>query len=184
MEHSYIFGCKECSQKPWFLKRCKKYFTPSDLCNIYVSYIRPKMEYNSHIWAGASSVSLQLLDRIQNRVKKLIGDPQVAETLDPLELRRNVGCLSLFYRYFYGGCLEEITEILPSIKVFGRQSRFSARAHHFHIDEKVERTAHYRANSFFFRTVRMWNSLPANAFPADYNIGLFKLNVYRFYKNT
>ena len=29
-----------------FLKRCKKYFTPSDLRTIHVTYISPKMEYN------------------------------------------------------------------------------------------------------------------------------------------
>ena len=181
--NAHIFSvAKNAAKNLGFLKRCKKYFSPSDLRNIYVSYIRPKMEYNSHIWAGASGVSLQLLDRVQNRAKKLIGDPQIAETLDSLELRRNVGCLTLFYRYFYGGCSEEITDTLPSIKVFGRPSRFSSRAHHFHIDERVERTTHYRANSFFSRTVRMWNSLPANTFPAEYNIGLYKSNVYKFLK--
>ena len=41
-----------------FLKRCKKYFTSFDLRTIYVTYIKPKMEYNSHLWAGASKAHL------------------------------------------------------------------------------------------------------------------------------
>ena len=54
-------------------KRIKKYFTPSDLRTIYVTYIRPKIEYNSHLWAGASKSALDFVDRIQSRALKLIG---------------------------------------------------------------------------------------------------------------
>ena len=55
-------------------KRRKKYFTPSDLRTIYVTYIRPKMEYNSHLWTGASKSALDFVDRILSRALKLIGD--------------------------------------------------------------------------------------------------------------
>ena len=58
---------KEAAKCLGFLKRCKKDFTPSDLRTIYVTYIRPKMEYNSHIWAGASKSALVFVDRIQSR---------------------------------------------------------------------------------------------------------------------
>ena len=41
----HIFNVsKEAAKRLGFLKQCKKYFTPSDLRTIYVSYIRPKME--------------------------------------------------------------------------------------------------------------------------------------------
>ena len=81
---------KKAAQSIGLLKRCKKYFTPSDLRNIYISYIRPKMEYNSHIWAGASQSALQYLDRIQERAKRLIGDDEVSSSLSPLGHRRDV----------------------------------------------------------------------------------------------
>lgn len=35
--------------RSFFLRRYKKVFTPSDLAIIYKSYIRPKLEYNSHL---------------------------------------------------------------------------------------------------------------------------------------
>ena len=35
---------KEAAKCLGFLKRCKKYFTSSDLRTVYVTYIRPKME--------------------------------------------------------------------------------------------------------------------------------------------
>ena len=58
------------------------------------------MEYNSHIWAGASSQALQMLDQVQRRAQKLIRDKAIADSLDSLEHRRNVGCIALFYRFF------------------------------------------------------------------------------------
>ena len=58
---------KEAAKCLGFLKRYKKHFTPSDLRTIYVTYIRPKMEYNSHLWVGASKSVFDFVDRIQSR---------------------------------------------------------------------------------------------------------------------
>ena len=58
----YVFiVSKEADKCFGILKRCKKYFTPSDLRTIYVTYII------SHLWAGASKSALDFVDRIQNR---------------------------------------------------------------------------------------------------------------------
>ena len=70
--------------------RRKKYFTPSDLRTIYVIYISPKMEYNSHLWAVVSKRALDVVDRIQNRALKLIVDDGVASSITSLGHRRNV----------------------------------------------------------------------------------------------
>ena len=56
-----------------FLKRCKKHATPSDLRTIYVTYIRPKMQYNLHLWAGASKSALDFMDRMHRLTLKMIG---------------------------------------------------------------------------------------------------------------
>ena len=69
---------KETAKCLGFLKRCKKYFTPYDLRTIFVTYIRPKMGYNSHLWSGASKCALDFMDRIQSRALKLIGGDRVA----------------------------------------------------------------------------------------------------------
>ena len=73
-----------------FLKRCKKYLTPSDLRTIYVTYIRPKMEYNSNLWAGASKSALDFVDRIQSRALMLIGDDRVTSSITSLGHLHNV----------------------------------------------------------------------------------------------
>ena len=62
---NHVFNMsKEAANCLDFLKRCKKYFTPSDLRTIYVTYNRPKMEYNSQLVASKSA--LDFVDRIQN----------------------------------------------------------------------------------------------------------------------
>jgi len=177
----HIFGvAKKAAQSIGFLNRCKKYFTPLDLRNIYTSYIRPKMEYNSHIWAGAPRSSLQFLDRIQERAKRLIGDDEASSSLSPLGHRRDVGCLTLLYRYFHGECASEIRDLMPPLRTFNRQTRLSRSVHPFHIDSLAPRTSHFQNGSFFGRTTRIWNSLPADVFPREFNVAGFKQNVHRF----
>ena len=57
---------KEAASSLGYLKRCNKYFTPSDLRTIYVTYNRPKIEYNSHLWASASKSALNFVYRIKS----------------------------------------------------------------------------------------------------------------------
>ena len=75
--------------------RCKKYFTPSDLLTIYRIFIRPRKEYNSNVWAGASRTILKLLNRVRERAKVLINDNRISNSIDSLEHRRNVTCAKL-----------------------------------------------------------------------------------------
>ena len=141
------------------------------------------MEYNSHIWAGAPKTSLELLDRVQRRAMVLIGDSRVSSSIVSLEHRRNVGCVTLFYRYFHGVCSLDIRRSIPNVRMFRRDTRLSRNSHPFVIEGPVSRTTHYRKNSFFSRSIRMWNELPANVFPNNYDIQKFKANVNKHYSN-
>nr|CAH7713267.1 unnamed protein product [Callosobruchus chinensis] len=66
----------------------------------YIAQLRPSLEYCSHnIWGAAGSTTLSILDAVQRRAVRLIGDPVLTCHLQPLSHRRAVGDLSLFYRY-------------------------------------------------------------------------------------
>ena len=56
------------------------------------------MEYCCHVWAGAPSCSLELLDKQQKQICRTVG-PSLAASLEPLDRRRNVTSLSLFNKY-------------------------------------------------------------------------------------
>nr|CAH7754753.1 unnamed protein product [Callosobruchus chinensis] len=55
--------------------RTRKYFSPSNLLTLYKAQIRPSLEYCSHIWAAAAPTTLSMLDAVQKRAIRLIGDP-------------------------------------------------------------------------------------------------------------
>ena len=86
------------------------------------------MEYCCHVWGGASSCYLELLDKLQNRICKTVG-PSLATSLEPLAHQRNVASLSLFYRYYFGRCSSELAQLLPLPYSHGRYTHYSDRLH-------------------------------------------------------
>ena len=77
-----------------------KFLSPEVALYLYKSTIRSCMEYCCHVWAGAPSCYLELLDKLQKRICRTVG-PSLAASLEPLAHRRNMASLSLFYRYYF-----------------------------------------------------------------------------------
>ena len=95
---SYIVCiAKAVSKKIGALIRSMKFLSPEVALYLYKSTIHPCMEYYCHVWAGAPSCYLDLLDKLQKRVSRING-PSLDASLEPLAHRRNVASLSLFYR--------------------------------------------------------------------------------------
>ena len=63
-----------------------KFLSPEVALGLYKSTIHPCMEYCCHIWAGASSCYLELLDKLQKRICRAVG-PSLAASLEPLAHR-------------------------------------------------------------------------------------------------
>ena len=68
---------------------------------LYKSTIQPSMNYCSHVWAGAPSCYLELLDKLQKQIFRTVG-PSLAASLEPLVHHQNVASLSIFYGYYFG----------------------------------------------------------------------------------
>nr|CAH7767425.1 unnamed protein product [Callosobruchus chinensis] len=84
-------------KKLGYLFRARKYFSPSNLLTLYKAQIRPSLEHCSHICGAAAPTTLAILDSVQRRAIRLIGDPALTCHLQPFSHRRGVGDLSLFY---------------------------------------------------------------------------------------
>ena len=133
-----------------------KFLSPEVTLYPYKSTIRPCMEYCCHVWAGAPSCYLDLLDKLQKRIYRIVG-PSLAASLEPLAHRRNVTSLSLFYRYYFGRCSSEQAQLVPLPFSRGRSTRYSGRLHDFSII--IPRCyKNVYVNSFFPRTAKLWNS--------------------------
>nr|CAH7756976.1 unnamed protein product [Callosobruchus chinensis] len=109
-------------KKLGYLFRARKYFSPSNLLTLYKAQIR-RSQYCSHIWRAAAFTTLSILDAVQRRAIRVIGDPALTCRLQPLSHRRVVGDLSLFYRYSNGFCSSELTSIIPPLSKPARSTR-------------------------------------------------------------
>nr|CAH7739328.1 unnamed protein product [Callosobruchus chinensis] len=63
---------------------------------LYKAQVRPSLEYCSHIWGAAAPTTLSILDAVQRKAIRLIGDPALTSHFQPLSHRRAVGNLSLW----------------------------------------------------------------------------------------
>ena len=159
------------------LIRSMKFLSPEVALYLYKSTIRPCMEYCCHVWAGAPSCYLDLLDKLQKRICRIVG-PSLAASLEPLAHRRNVASLSLFYRYYFGKCSSELAQLVPLPFSRGRSTRYSDRLHDFSVPIPRCYKDVY-VNSFFPRTAKLWNSLPIECFPLTYDLSGFKFRINR-----
>ena len=110
---TYIVSiAKTVSMKIEAFIRCMKFLSPGVAMYLYKCTIRSCMEYCCHVWAGAPSWYLELLDKLQKRIYRTVG-PSLAACLEPLAHHRNVASLSLFYRYYFGRCSSELAQLVP-----------------------------------------------------------------------
>jgi len=169
---------KNACRKLNFLFRARHYFRSNDLLQLYKAQVRPLLEYSSHIWGAAPSSVLKILDRVQERAIRLIGDSSITSSLPTLKHRRSVGDLCLFYRYYFGRCSTQIAGCVPPplLLSVNRRSRLTDSSHKYAVAISTSRSS-LGQMSFFSRVGKLWNSLPPSVFPAEYNLQQFKLKV-------
>ena len=176
---SYMISiAKTASKKIGALIRSMKFLSPEVALYLCKSSIRPCMEYCCHVWAGAPSFYLDLLDKLEKWICRIIG-PSLAASLEPLAHCLNVASLSLFYRYYFGRCSSELAELVPHPFSRGRSTCYSDRLHDFSVTIPRCYKDVY-VNSFFPRTAKLWNSLPIECFPLTYDLSGFKSRINRY----
>ena len=93
-----------------------------------------------------------MLDKLQKRACKTVG-PKLAISFEPLADHRHVAILCLFYRYYYGRCSSEPTELVLFPYFCGRFPRISHILHDFSVTIPRCYKDVY-VNSFFLHTAR------------------------------
>ena len=148
---SYIISiAKTASRKIWALIRSMKFLSPEAALFLYKSTLCLCMEYCFHIWAGAPSCYLELLDKLQKTNVVALR----AASLEPLAHRRNVASLNLFYRYYFGRCSSELVQLVPLPFFRGGSTLYCDRLHDFCVT--IPRCCKdIYVNSFFLCTARL-----------------------------
>ena len=82
---SYIISiAKTASKKIGALVRSMKFLSSEVALYLYKSTIRPCMQYCCHIWAGAPSCYLELLDKLLKQKSRTVAS-SLAASLEPLD---------------------------------------------------------------------------------------------------
>ena len=107
-----IIISKTASKKIGTLIRSMKFLSPEVALYLYKSTIWLWMEYCCHVWVGAPSCYLELLDKLQKWICGTVG-PSLAVSLEPSAHHRNVARVTLFYRYYFCRCSSELAQLVP-----------------------------------------------------------------------
>ena len=109
---SNVSIAKTASKKMGALIRSMKFLSVEVALYLYKSIIQPFIEYCCHIWAGAPSCYLELLDKQQKPICRTIG-PSLTASLEPLAHHQSVASLFLFCMYYFGMCSSELAQLVP-----------------------------------------------------------------------
>ena len=103
----YIISiAKTASKKIGVLIRSMKFLSPEVALYLYNFTIWPCIENCCHVRAGSPSCYLELLDKLQKRICRIVG-------VEGLAHLQTVASLSLFYRYYFGRCSFELAQLVP-----------------------------------------------------------------------
>ena len=144
---------------------------------LYKSTIRLCMEYCCHIWAGAPSCYLELLDKLQKQICRTVS-PSLATSLEPLVHCQNVASLRHSYRHYFGRFSSKLAQLVAFPVSRERSTHYSDRLHNFSVNIPRCYKDVY-VNSFFPCTARLWNSLTTECLPLIYDLNGFKSRINR-----
>ena len=109
---SIVSIAKTASKKMGALIHSMKFLSVEVVLYLYKSIIQLFIEYCCHIWAGALSCYLELLDKLQKPIYKTVGTSPTA-SLEPLAHHQSVASLFLFCMYYFGMCSSELAQLVP-----------------------------------------------------------------------
>ena len=97
----------DCYRKLFIIKKSFLVINEDILRMLYVSYLRPSLEYGSVIWAPHSDSEIKLLDAFQHRVLTLHGHNISLESLETRRMRMD---LTWYYKILHNlTCLNQAT---------------------------------------------------------------------------
>ena len=152
---------------------------PDFILNVYISHIRPQLEYASSLWNLGYIGDSQMIEKIQRRWTKAVATVQhltYSERLRNLNLFSMYGRmlradLILVWKIFNGKCAIRPTDL------FERSYSHITRGHAFKI--QVDRSRlEIRKRSFACRVVPFWNNLASDTVIAS-SLNRFKSLLHR-----
>ncbi|MCG8113681.1 MAG: reverse transcriptase domain-containing protein [Candidatus Thiodiazotropha taylori] len=167
--HQHINFIKE---KAWFriniMRKLKFKLDRKSLETIYISFIRPLLEYGDNIWDNCTQSEKDDLEKIQNEAARIATGATKLVSLnnlykeicwESLQKRRRDHKLTLFYKMNHSLAPEYLSSLIP--QQVSNISRYNLR-NSGNIQTIRAKTSQYH-NSFLPSVLRDWNNLPPEA---------------------
>ena len=145
------------------LGRIKKSFTRFDsnlLRTLYLTFIRPLLEFAVPVWSPILKSDCEVIERVQHKATKLVS------SIRNLTYNKRLEALDLttLMERRQRGDLIQMYKIMHDIDKCDRSNRFKiinnkVRGHCFKYHKEITKQQQ-RENFFFNRTANLWNSLP------------------------
>ena len=152
---------------------------------LYTAFVRPHLEYCQSVWSPHLTRYINMLENVQKRATKLVdgmGQLEYGERLRRLQLP------SLKHRRRRG----DMIEVFKHFKTYDKEALSSSfqprerltRKHKLQLYERIPKdgSTGLQANSFYYRTPRPWNDLPANTINAA-SMNAFKNQIDKHWEN-
>ena len=177
--HKHLAFSNDCSwhqhidyikQKAWFrihiMRRLKVKLDRKSLETIFLTFIRPPLEYGDLIWDNCTQYEKNELDKIQNDAARITTGTTKLVSLNnlykevgwqPLHRRRQDHKITLFYKTFNQLTRIYLSSLIPQQvnAISGHNLRNSNDIHTIRSN-----TSLYHTYSFLTSTLRQWNSQP------------------------
>ena len=137
------------------------------LVNLFVTYIRPLLEYNPSSWSPHLKSNIEAIESVQRTFTRRVcqranitfsgySDRLKLLDLESLEVRRIKRDLIFLYKILSNFVDVNFSDFFK-INNFSSQS---LRRHHFHINRQAVAKTNVRHNFFTYRVIKYWNELP------------------------
>lgn len=165
------------------VRRAFQNITPDNLRRIYLTYIRPHLEFASPAWSPYLRKDISLLEKAQRRITKL--SPSLAQlsyeerlrklditTLEERRLRADLIEAFKILQHQYDNVLGDLLPLSPHTDLRGHELKI-----------QHQRTKQLpRSNFFSCRITNAWNSLPKEIIGSD-SLIKFKKRLDQYYKS-
>ena len=153
--------------------------------NLYKTYVRPLVEYNTCIWNPYLQKDINRVESIQRQFTKRLckitntkfsnyTDRLKIFKLETLEVRRIKNDLKLLYKIFHN-----LIDI-PFENFFTKhQCVYNLRGHNFKLSLPKHSSISFKQNFFSYRVVFIWNKLPSTIVNFT-SLQIFKSNLDKF----
>ena len=167
------------------IRRSFQYLDCDSFRLIFISFVRPHLEYGQSVWSPHLKKYIDALEKVQMRATKLVdglGDLEYAERLKRLDLptlayRRRRGDMIEMFKHFH---IYDRSILASSFQPRDRPSRQHKCQLHTPKAHDGERGP--QTNSYYHRTVTMWNELPNEVVTAG-SVNEFKNNLDKHWEN-